>query len=293
MSDTTKLQSLSSKLSDASVKGYVNPYTGIQWPESMPEDAWQSSPELLSLYGTPVWETLDEAAQKKLAFWETVNFFSLNIHGERDLIAGLSARLYKNYPPEVTDYIHHFLDEENKHMLWFGGFCHRYAGKSYPEKKMRLAPRQHAPGEEDFLFFAKVMAFELVVDAYNVAMMQDERLHPVSRQINRQHHVDESRHLAFGIELVKYLFRQHQEAWGTAKVEELGDYLANYLTATWKEYYNPAVYADSGLENGYELREAAWDAPAQKAWRLKASGKIAKVCVELGLWKEDTLENAL
>lgn len=291
--DASKLEGLSAKLCDASVKGYLNPYSGMEWPAALAEDEWQFTPEITSLYGTETWEGLSEVEKKKLAFWETVNFFSLNIHGERELIAGLSLRLYKNYPPAVTAYIHHFLDEENKHMLWFGGFCERYAKKTYPEKKMRVSTPQYAVGEEDFLFFAKVMVFELVVDSFNVKMSQDVRLSELSRKINRQHHVDESRHLAFGIELVRTLYRENASQWGASKVSQVADYLAHYLTSTWKEYYNPTVYADAGLEDGYDLRESAWEVPSQKSWRREASAKIGKVFTEIGLWKEDTLENAL
>ena len=96
------------------------------------------------------------------------------------------------------------------HMTWFGGFCRRYAGKIYPDRKLVL-PREHAPGEEDVLFFARVMIFELLVDTFNRRMAKDDRLHPLVREINRRHHEDESRHLAFGRLLVEDLWRQNPQ----------------------------------------------------------------------------------
>ncbi len=33
---------------------------------------------------------------------------------------------------------------------------------------------------------------------YNVVMWHDDRIHPLISEINRVHHFDESRHLAFG-----------------------------------------------------------------------------------------------
>ena len=42
-------------------------------------------------------------------------------------------------------------------------------------------------------------------DFYNVRMRDDERLHPIIRQISRVHHQDKSRHLAMGREIVKVL----------------------------------------------------------------------------------------
>ena len=63
----------------------------------------------------------------------------LTLQGERPLVAGISDRLYsKRVTADATEYLHHFLDEENKHMVMFGMFLNRYVGKVYPEKKIAL-----------------------------------------------------------------------------------------------------------------------------------------------------------
>src|SRR5262245_58286726 len=95
MNVTRDLQDLSRKLNRASERGFNNPYTSIQWPEKLDPAAWQFAPEFVSLYGTPQWDALDETARKRLAFHESCNFFSLNIHGEQELIAGLARRTYQ------------------------------------------------------------------------------------------------------------------------------------------------------------------------------------------------------
>ena len=279
-----ELEKLADRLSEASIKAYQSPYEAVEWPEAIDQDSWYFTPELLSLYGTPAWEAMDEKARKTLSFWEAINFFSLNINGEKPLIEGLAHRLYKGkVRTPVDDYLHHFLDEENKHMTWFGGFCRRYAGKIYPDKKLAF-PRQYAPGEEDLLFFAKVMIFEEIVDVYNIRMSKDERLHPLARRINLLHHQDEARHLAFGRKMVKSVFEERKEAWGEAVVEGIRQYLAGYLRATWKEYYNPQAYADAGVPgDAYDSVEEAWDHPAQVAHREAAGANAARILNELGL----------
>src|SRR6266850_2608074 len=231
------------KLCSVSIRDYINPYSYLNWPETVGFDEWCTSPELISLYGTPVYDSLSTAEQKRLSFYEAINFFSLNIHGEKSLIEGLAQRLYRKGNDVVSPYIHHFLDEENKHMIYFGGFCVRYAGKVYPDRKMVFA-REYAPGEEDFLFFAKVLVFEEIVDVYNRRMASDERLHPLVRDINRLHHDDESRHLAFGRQLVRELFSRSATAWSAETVAGVRATLSEFILATWREYYNPAVYED-------------------------------------------------
>jgi len=262
------------KLCKASRKDYINPYSYLEWPEQVEAEQWFTSPALTSLHGTELYDNLSDAQRKVLSFHEAVNFFSLNIHGEKALIEGLAHRLYKRGTQEISPYLHHFLDEENKHMIYFGEFCMRYAGKVYPDRKMTL-PRDYAPGEEDFLFFAKVMIFEEIVDVYNVQMSLDESLVPIARQINLMHHRDEARHLVFGRQLVKELFDHFSRQWSPEILDSVREYLTSYLISTWKEYYNPDVYRDAGIRDPYEVQELAFNHPRCREHRRR----ISRACV--------------
>lgn len=274
------------KLCEASKKEYANPYSSMEWPEALDPEGWFMSPELLSIYGMPEYERLTEGEKKRLSFYETVNFFSLNIHGEKSLVEGLARQLYQKGNQELSPYLHHFLDEENKHMIYFGGFCTRYAGKIYRDRKM-VFPRDYAPGEEAFLFFAKVLIFEEIVDLYNVKMSKDARLAPIARQINLSHHRDEMRHLVFGRNLVKDLFQRYAAVWPPEVVQGVRRYLAAYFSATWKEYYNPDVYKDAGLEEPYRLQEAALQNPSAQAHRKKISEGCIRYFLENNILEEE------
>src|SRR5687767_7163377 len=124
------LQETTRRLSDLSVR-HQRAVGVSDWPDSVARPGWYTSPELVSAYGGDLWDSLDEGQRQELSFWEAVNFFSLNVHGERMLMAGLAERLYRPGLVEVTEYLHHFLAEENTHSTWFGTFCQRYAGKVY------------------------------------------------------------------------------------------------------------------------------------------------------------------
>ena len=279
------MTSLVEKLCEASQQDFYSPYEGIDWPGGLEEDAWYFSPELISLFGSDAYERLNERQRKRLSFYEAVNFFSLNIHGERSLLEGLAQRLYRRGNEEYTRYLHHFLDEENKHMVYFGTFCVRYAGKIYPDKKM-VFPRDYSPGEEDFLFFSKVLIFEEIVDVYNKQMAADPRLHPVAREINRLHHRDESRHLAFGRRLAKELFNRYSSSWTPEILAGVREYLAGYIRATWQEYYNPAVYKDACLSGPYELQREAIEWPASRNRREQISRRWLSSLVKSGILTE-------
>ena len=278
----TELADTVRKLSAASRRAYQNPYEAIVWPDDLAPDQWFTSPELVSLYGTPCWDELDEAGRRVLSFWEAVNFFSLNIHGEKFLMEGLARRLYQPGMEEVAEYLHHFLDEENKHSVWFGTFCTRYAGKVYPDRKVAF-PREYAEGEEDLLFFAEVSIFEEIVDRYNVTMARDERLVPVARRINANHHAEETRHLVFGRRIVAELWRRSAGRWSPEVVDGIRAHIEAFVTATWREYYNPDVYRDAGVAEPWAVARRAWDHPATRAHRDEITSFCVRPLVAAGV----------
>lgn len=276
------------RLSASSRRAYQNPYEAIAWPDSVDRSRWFTSPELVSLFATPMWESMSEEEQRALSFWEAVNFYSLNIHGEKALIEGLAHRLYQPGLEEVADYLHHFLDEENKHSVWFATFCLRYSGKIYPDRKVAF-PREYAEGEDDFLFFARVAIFEEIVDRYNSAMGRDERLEPVARQINANHHAEETRHLVFGRRIVEHLWRRHSPGWSGETLAGVRSHLAGYVIATWREYYNPDVYGDAGFADPYATARGAWEHPATAQHRRDLTSRSLRVFLDAGILEDEVV----
>jgi len=283
------LNMLVDKLVVASRRQYRQPEEGVVWPESFPVDAWAFSPEWLSLYGTPIYETLDLPTQQKLSFYETVNFFSLNVHGEKHLVESLTSFLYRESLKEYTPYLHHFVDEENKHMMYFGGFCGRYAKGLYPERSFKVS-RTYLPGEEEFLAFAQILIFEEIVDQYNTNMAKDGRLPQVVRDINDLHHREEARHLAFGRAVVEQLYRTYLGQWSAECIEGVRSQLQGFLLQTWKNFYNPSIYKDSGIADPWTVALMAWDHPAAKERRRKITGHALTTLNSIGLFAPNSLE---
>jgi hypothetical protein len=274
------------RLNELSRDRYANPYTAISWPESVdPERDWFFTPELSSLYGTAHWDTLDDVGRHRLAFAEAANFFSLNIHGEKALMEGLAGRLYRPDLGEIAGYLHHFLDEENKHSVYFGGFCQRYA-KVY--RTRHVAMREQADRSvADLLFFAKVLLFEEHADRYNVLQAKDSRLHSLAVFINAAHHADESRHLVFNRAIVQAFWDTYRPDWDAPTLAAIRAHLDQFFLVTWREYYNPDVYADAGFANPWQVAEDAWHAPAQRAHRRRLSARCLRYFAGIGLLPEE------
>jgi len=283
---TTALE-LAPRLTNASLKKVWTVDETFDWSEKIEVGTdWAMAPELISIYGTETYEALTEEEQKRLSFYEIVNFFSFVLYGERPLISGLMTRMYrKNTQGPLTEYLHHFVDEENKHMMMFNGFCEHYAGKVYPEKKIVL-PREYAAGEEDISFFCKVLIVEELGDYYNLAMMSDRRIHPLVAKMNRVHHVDEARHLAFGRELLREHASDYIDGWTDEELARFRGWLVDYLISSWGDFYNPAVYKDAGLPNGYQIRKMALEHDTCRTFRENASAKLVDYFIEARLLEE-------
>jgi hypothetical protein len=273
------IERLAARLTTASEKAPVH---RIDWPASVSAGDWFMSPETISLYGTEVWDGLDEPARKRLSLFETVNFFSLNIYGEKPLVSGLAQRIYTLGYGNVSQYIHHFLGEENRHMEYFGRFCTTYAGKIYPEKRFAL-PGELAPGEEDVLFFAQTVIFEMMADYYNVAIAADPRVCDIARLINRLHHEDETRHLVFGRKILAELWEACSREWDEATKNSVRNNVLAFIHTTWRQYYNPDAYRDAGIADPYGAMDAAWKSPDRIAFRALVENDVRSALCQVGI----------
>jgi len=276
---------LARRMSAASVALYWNVCSEFEWPETLDRSQWFMPPELISLHGTECCERLDEPARRRFSFYELANFFSLTLQGERPLVQGLCNQMYSRQNEPITEYIHHFLDEENKHVVMFAEFCNRYAGKVYAQKKLPL-PKECVRGEEDVAFLIKVLVVEEFGDYYNMAILRDTRVHPLAREINRVHHQDEARHILFGKRLLKELLDSGAPQWLPETLEGVRTWLGRYLRASCADFYSPPMYRDAGLEDAYRVREDVVAAASSREHRARASRRLLDYFLHAGILRE-------
>ncbi|MER7862219.1 MULTISPECIES: diiron oxygenase [Amycolatopsis] len=279
-----RFRGLLDRLSSKSIDDYYNPYQMFEWPDSLPERMWWMSPELTTTHGTEFATTLSEDQLFALSRYESINFYSLNVHGIRELLIEVVARIHTAGFETPSEFFHHFIGEENEHMWFFAEFCLRYGGKIYraPGAGVTIPPASSSK-VESLLVFARILIFEELVDHYNSLMARDERLHETIRAINRIHHQDESRHIAFGRELVEHLYGDLKKTATEEELVEVSAYLRRYLTYSFESLYNPQVYRDAGIENPLELRRALLDAPTRPATEQQVFRKTLKYLERTGI----------
>ncbi|MFD0885015.1 diiron oxygenase [Streptosporangium algeriense] len=249
------------RLTSMSERDYYDPYKLFQWPASIDEDGYWMSPELMTVHGTEAGAKLDDAQLRALSKWESVNFYSLNVHGIRELLTELVARIHTRGFTVASEYFHHIIGEENDHMWFFAKFCLKYAGKIYPDRSMVFSS-PGIPEADTFLLFARLLIFEELVDVFNQRMGDDDRLDPTIRKINKVHHQDESRHIAFGRQIVALLHRDLRRRLTAGQLEALETYLKRYMRNSVESLCNPAVFRDAGVPEPYAVRRAVLADPA-------------------------------
>ncbi|WP_017571396.1 diiron oxygenase [Nocardiopsis halotolerans] len=279
------------RLSDKSVADYYNPFVHFSWPESLPDEAYWMTPSLVSTHGTEVGAQLDERQLMELSKWESVNFYSMNVHGIRELLMEVVDRIHMPGFEVPSEFFHHFIGEENEHMWFFAEFCLRYGGKIYPTLKLKTSAPED-PDVGNLLVFSRILLFEEVVDHYNMTMAEDSRLHETIREVNRIHHKDESRHIAFGRELVSLLFDRVRDRLSAEQRTEIEVYLKRYVTTTLESFCNPTVYRDAGLGDIPRLRERVLADPRRHEAEQHAVRKPMSFFVRSGIFSDSSLRPA-
>ena len=237
-----------------SVDTYYNPYKTFDFPDELPEAQWWMLPHLMTIHGTRFAEELPERTRMALSKWESIHFYSLNVHGIRELIIEVVKRIHTPGFELESEFFHHFIGEENEHMWFFATFCLKYGKKIYADKKLKLNVEVTDPDIESLLVFSRILIFEEIVDFVNLRMGRDDTLHPIIRQVNAIHHQDESRHIAFGREIVKQLFERVCHHHPAERLQEIDQYLQRYMQASVQSLYSPNVYQDAGVPDPYKVR---------------------------------------
>jgi hypothetical protein len=291
VSADSRFEEILERLVAMSERDYYNPFEVFQWPESLPEETWWMSPELMSLHGTALRDELSEEQLWRLSKWESINFYSLNVHGIRELLIEVISRIHTPGFELPSEYFHHLIGEENDHMWFFAKFCLNYGKKIYPDKALRLKSDVEEEAAH-FLVFSRLLIFEEIVDHFNKQMGRDDRLHPTIKQINAIHHQDESRHIAFGRQAITVLHDALREQLSEEQLHGLEDYLKQYMRYSIESLCNPAAYRDAGIEDPYDFRRRLLADPGFGPWQQDVLSRSTGHMVKSGIFRDEKIPTA-
>ena len=241
----------------------------------------------MSIHGTHFEDELSDKQKAELAKWECLNFFSLNVSGIRDLLVAMTERLHSPGFEKVSEYLHCFIAEENEHMWYFAKFCIDY-GKLYEDRAMEIGESAE-PDIENFLLFVRALVFEELVDVYNRTQADDDQLHPFVQELNRIHHLDEVRHIAYGRMYVELINRQLHEKYPKDRMDEIEDAIKRFIQVSIMKLYNPAIYRDAGFEKPARMRKELLSDPVRMEYNKNLLAPTIRYFTKVGILSNDTV----
>lgn len=279
------------RLIAASDAAAVDPFHRVAFPDALDPSRLVMPEALISLYHHPIWGELSDAQRWALSLMETVNFFSINIHGERHLVAGLAQHLYRGRSPwdgqAASRYLQRFIHEENAHTYMLAEYCHRYHGRVLPDTGLSAGGEPLSRVGEELLFFGRTFVLEVFLSHLNARAMGDDSLDPTTRAVHRAHHGDEARHIAFDRAALAAISEALAESDAGGEREAIGARLGTYARLSLRRLYNPALYRKVGIAGGVDLIDQVRALPARRAiearWLRPAASYLDRLGVDLGL----------
>lgn len=278
--DTTKFEHILGQLINLTRADPYDPYNDIAWPASI--DGLWIAPEFMSIHGTRFEQELDKETLARLNKWECINFFSLNVSGIRDLLVAVANRLHSPGFELVSEYLHCLMAEENEHMWYFAKFCLDYGGKIYPDRTMAISDISE-PDIDNFLMFVRALVFEELVDTYNRSMGEDDRLDPFVQHLNRIHHLDEGRHIAYGRAYVELLHSDLRETYPKTRLDEIEDFIKRFMRICVLKLYSPEIYRDAGMDRPARVRKELLSHAARESYNRELMAPTGRFFEKAGI----------
>jgi hypothetical protein len=195
------------RLLESSAKHSYDPDTELDWDAPFEEGKWFWPPELVSLYGTPMWRRMSQEQRILLSAHEAASLASLGIWFETILIQLLARHIYDK--PATSAHVRYALTEiadECRHSKMFARLIAKGEAPCYP-----VAPRHHNLARVFKTIstttgtFAGTLLGEEILDWMQRLTFPDERVQPLVRGVTRIHVVEEARHVRYAREELRRL----------------------------------------------------------------------------------------
>ncbi|REE94949.1 AurF N-oxygenase family protein [Thermomonospora umbrina] len=268
--ELTEREPVARRLIEISRKHSFDPDVDVDWEAPQDPDRFYLPPQLVSLYETPLWDTLSHRQRVELSKREVAEIASFGIWSEMLLMNILLKTAYRApYDSGHGAYALTELADECRHSVMFGRMVRAFGLRTHHPrpaihhgaKALFAIPYQPLP------MFAGTLIVEEFTDAFQRVAMADEDVQPLVRQVSRIHVIEESRHIKYAREELKrqtarvHPVRRRIAAAGVAR-------LASFMPAL---LIDPSVYAAVGLDP-VEARRTAAASPHRRAvwgWAMR------------------------
>lgn len=247
-------ETVAGRLLKGSVKRSYAPVVDIDWDAPLEDGKYFLPPHVLSLYGTPMWESMSEAQRIELSRQESANILSVGIWFENILNQALLRALLHGDPSSLhTRYVLTEMGDECRHMTMFGRAIEKIGAKPFQLRRHQAVVVNLLPKTfRGTMLWVAALIGEEIFDATQRRVLDDPQLQPMISRLMQIHVTEESRHIRFAREGVRRRVAEgHRldKLW-VGTVQGIGGPLLQRL------FTNPVMYKRAGLDPKEARRQA-------------------------------------
>jgi hypothetical protein len=268
------------RLLKSSAEKFYDPEVDIDWSAPLADGLFYIPEQRISLYGTPLYESLSPEQRIELSKHELASIASVGLWFELLLMQMLVKVVYNTDPTSRhAQYALTEVADECRHSTMFARLVERIGCPPYGPVRSthRLGKLLPTIGYGPAMY-GSILVAEEILDRLQREAMNDSTVQPIVRMVNRIHVLEEARHVRFARE---ELMRGMSELRGFEMPYQkwLVGYVSMMITRT---IINPAVYAAVGLDVREARRQALGNPRFQETLRWSGE-RIMSFLDEAGL----------
>ena len=264
----TGREQVAERLLEASARHSFDPDTELDWEAPLEEGRWFLPPTLVSLYGTPLWEQMDEAQRIELSRHEFASMASAGVWLEVILMQLLARHIYDLDPR--SGHVQYALTEvadECRHSRMFARAVQKLGTPWYqPIALHRFLARILKTVSGTPAAFTATLLGEEILDRFQRQTFPDENVQTLVRGITRIHVVEEARHVRYAREELRRSMAS-APLWSRQEARLLGGFTARVVSSS---FIHRDVYANAGLDPEQARGQAAASAHRRETMRWGA-----------------------
>ncbi|KAA2264093.1 diiron oxygenase [Solihabitans fulvus] len=271
--DHAEREKTAERLLNSSARNSYDPELEIDWAAPLVEGKYFMVPERCTLYGTALWDSLSQEQRIELSRHEIASIASVGLWFEIILIELLARHTYNLDP--TRRYVQYALTEigdECRHTVMFARMIERIGCPAYgPQPLVHALGRVFKAVAAGPSMFAGILVAEEVTDTLQREAMNDERVQPLVRMVNRIHVLEEARHVRYAREEV----RRRTPGLGRIELAYHRGMLARTAFMVVRSLIHPDVYRAVGLDPEVARRVAHGNPHHRETVRWSAAKLVA------------------